>query len=145
VVEEDRSSVGHFSDHSSLHAAAAMIRRQLVEREMRVADCVSAVRSSHPNQLIRVLEFAASEILAGLHAARAASTMSKVICATASSSGVSIMGTVDDMMPVLTSTTSEVEVLPSDAEVSQPMVARYEGLDEWVEGQLQSRLRTPVA
>jgi len=49
--------------------------------------------------------------------------MPKVICAAASSSGVSIMGTVDVMMPVLTSTTSEVEVLPSDAEVSQPMVA----------------------
>jgi len=65
VEEEDRFSVGHFSDHSSLHAAAAMIRRQLEEREMRVADCVSAVRSSHPNEPIRVLEFAASGILAG--------------------------------------------------------------------------------
>jgi len=84
VKEEDLSSVGHFSDHSSLHAAAAMIRRQLGEREMSVADCVSAVRSAYPNEPIRVLAFAASGILAGLHAARAASTMSKVICAAAS-------------------------------------------------------------
>jgi len=60
VEEEDRSSVCHFSDQSSLHPAAAMIRRQLGERKMS-----GRLRSAHPNEPIRVLEFAASGILAG--------------------------------------------------------------------------------
>jgi len=49
------------------------------------------------------------------------------------------------MLPVLTSTISETEVLASDSDFTQPALLKREDLDEWVESQLQGRLRTPVS
>lgn len=107
-----------------------------------MAVCVSAIRAAHPNEPIRVLEFAAGGILAGLRATALIPTPPVEICAAVSSSESALL-IKDAMMTAVTSSASTTELLRSTSEDSGPAVAHCDILEAWIEAQLAGRLRTP--